>query len=131
MEASEERLMEIPTVGPEIAKSIVSFFREEKNRRVIEKMLDAGVKIEYKNAGTIHELPLQGKTFVFTGTLESLTREEAKRIVEELGGRVSSSVTKKTDYVVLGEDPGSKLDTAKSLGIKIIGEEEFKKLIKA
>src|SRR5579885_2008816 len=131
MEASEERLMEIPTVGPEIAKSIVSFFREEKNRRVIEKMLDAGVKIEYKNAGTIHELPLQGKTFVFTGTLESLTREEAKRIVEGLGGRVSSSVTKKTDYVVLGEDPGSKLDTAKSLGIKIIGEEEFKKLIKA
>lgn len=132
MEASEERLMEIPTVGPEKAKSIVSFFKEEKNRRVIEKMLDAGVKIEYKprNVGTIHELPLRGKTFVFTGALESLTREEAKRIVEELGGRVSSSVTKKTDYVVSGEDPGSKLDTAKSLGIKIIDEEEFKKLTK-
>lgn len=133
MEAREERLMEIPTVGPEIAKSIVNFFREEKNRKVIGKMVEAGVKIEYKpkKVGAIHELPLRGKTFVFTGALESLTREEAKRMVEELGGRVSSSVTKKTDYIVAGEDPGSKLDVAKSLGIKTIGEEEFKKLIKA
>jgi DNA ligase (NAD+) len=130
MEAREERLMEIPTVGPEIAKSIVNFFREERNRKVIRKMLEAGVKIEYKpkKVGAIHELPLRGKTFVFTGALESLTREEAKRMVEELGGRVSSSVTKKTDYLVSGEDPGSKLDAAKSLGIKTIGEEEFKKL---
>lgn len=129
MEASEERLIEIPTVGPEVAKSIVTFFGEEKNRSVIKKMLDAGVKIEYKpkKVEAIYKLPLWGKTFVFTGALESLTREEAKRIVEELGGRVSSSVTKKTDYVVLGKDPGSKLDVAKSLGIKIIDEGEFKK----
>lgn len=132
MEAGEERLMEIPTVGPEVARSIVSFFKEKKNRGVIEKMLNAGVKIEYKSkrVGEIQELPLSGKTLVFTGALESITREEAKRIVEELGGRVSSSVTKKTDYVVVGKDPGSKLNVAKSLRIKTIGEEEFKKLIK-
>lgn len=129
MEASEERLMEIPTVGPEVAKSIVNFFREERNRKVIEKMLNAGVRIEYKSK-KVGALPLRGKTFVFTGALESLAREEAKRIVEELGGRVSSSVTKKTDYVVGGEDPGSKLDVAKSLGITIINEGEFKKLTK-
>ena len=131
IEASEERLMEIPTVGPEVAKSIVNFFKERKNRKVIEKMLAAGVKIEYKfkKVGPIHELPLRAKTFVFTGVLQSFTRDEAKRLVEELGGRVSSSVTKKTDYVVVGEDPGSKLDVAKSLEIKTIDEEEFKKLI--
>lgn len=70
-----------------------------------------------------------GKTFVFTGALRSFARDEAKRLVEELGGRVSTSVTKKTDYIVVGEDPGSKLDLAKSLEIGIIGEEEFKKLI--
>jgi DNA ligase (NAD+) len=131
IEASEERLMEIPTVGPEVAKSIVDFFREKKHIKVIEKMLDAGVKIEYrfKKVVEIHELPLHGKTFVLTGALESFTREEAKGMVEELGGRVSSSVTKKTDYVLVGKDPGSKLDVAKYLGIKTIEEEEFKRLI--
>ncbi|MGH7799400.1 MAG: NAD-dependent DNA ligase LigA [Thermodesulfobacteriota bacterium] len=131
IEASEERLMEIPTVGPEVAKSIVDFFKEKKNRKVIEQMLAAGVKVEYKfkKVGAIHELPLRGKTFVFTGTLQSFARDEAKRLVEGLGGRVSTSVTKKTDYVVVGEDPGSKLDVAKSLEIKTIDEEEFKKLI--
>jgi DNA ligase (NAD+) len=127
MEAGEERLMEIPTVGPEVAKSIVSFFREERNRKVIEKMIKAGVKVEYKQIKKSDSL--KGKAFVFTGTLESFTREEAIRIVEELGGRVPSSVTRKTDYVVAGEDPGSKLDVAKSLGIEILHEKEFKKLI--
>jgi DNA ligase (NAD+) len=127
-EASEERLMEIPTVGPEVAKSIVNFFKEKKNRKVIEKMLAAGVKIEYKPKIRKGD-KLKEKTFVFTGALRSFTRDEAKRLVEELGGRVSSSVTKKTDYVVVGEEPGSKLDVAKSLGIKTIDEEEFKRLI--
>lgn len=127
MEAEEERLMEIPTVGPEVAKSIVGFFREERNRKVIEKIIKAGVKVEYKQIKKSDRL--KGKAFVFTGALESFTREEAKRMVEELGGRVSSSITKKTDYVVAGEDPGSKLDVAKSLGIEILHEEEFKKLI--
>ncbi len=129
MEASEERLMEIPTVGPEVAKSIVNFFKEKKNIKVIEKMLDAGVKIEYKPKLKKGDR-LKGKTFVLTGTLESFTREEAKSMVEEVGGRVSSSATKKIDYVVVGKDPGSKLDVAKSLGIKTIDEEEFKRLIR-
>lgn len=128
IEASEERLMEIPTVGPEVAKSIVNFFKEKKNRKVIEKMLAAGIKVEYKPR-TKKGDKLKGRTFVFTGALRSFARDEAKRLVEELGGRVSTSVTKKTDYIVVGEDPGSKLDLAKSLEIGIIGEEEFKKLI--
>jgi DNA ligase (NAD+) len=128
MEASEERLIEIPTVGPEIAKSIVSFFRDKKHKKIIEKMLAAGVKIEYKPRLKKGDKFI-GKTFVFTGALKSFTRDEAKRLVEELGGRVSSSVTKKTDYIVAGEDPGSKLDLAKSLKIEIIGEEKFKELI--
>jgi DNA ligase (NAD+) len=128
MEASEERLVEIPTVGPEVAKSIVSFFKEKKHRKIIEKMLAAGVKIEYKPSPKKSD-KLKGKTFVFTGALKSFTRDEAKRMVEVEGGRASSSVTKKTDYVVAGEDPGSKLDIAKSLGIEIISEEEFKRLI--
>ena len=128
IEASVERLMEIPTVGPEVAKSIVDFFKEKKNRKVIEKMLAAGVKVEYKPRTKMGD-KLKGKTFVFTGTLQSFTRDEAKRLVEGLGGRVSTSVTRKTDYVVVGEDPGSKVDVAKSLEIKTIDEEEFKKLI--
>jgi len=128
IEASEERIMEIPTVGPEVAKRIVNFFKEKKNRKVIEKMLAAGVKVEYKPR-TKKDDKLKGKVFVFTGALRSFARDEAKRLVEELGGRVSTSVTKKTDYNVVGEDPGSKLDVAKSLEIKTIDEEEFKKLI--
>jgi DNA ligase (NAD+) len=128
MEASEERLMEIPTVGPEVARSITSFFREKRNREVIEKMISAGVKIEYRPSARKGD-KLKGQTFVFTGTLRSFTREEAKRLVEEQGGRVSSSVTRKTNYVVVGEEPGSKLDVARSLGIPILDEEGFKRLI--
>jgi DNA ligase (NAD+) len=127
MEASEESLMEIPGVGPEIAGSIVTFFREEKNRKTIEKMVSGGVEIQYKPSAKKGD-KFKGQTFVFTGALQSLTRDEAKRLVEEQGGRVSSSVTKKTTFVVAGEDPGSKLDTAKSLGISVIDEEEFKRL---
>ena len=92
-------------------------------------MLSAGVEIEYKPQPKKGD-KLKGKTFVFTGALKSFTRDGAKRAVEELGGKTAPSVTKKTDYVVAGEDPGSKLDTAKSFGIKVIGEEEFKKLIR-
>jgi len=129
MEASEERLMEIPTVGPEVAKSITGFFGEKKNRDVIEKMISAGVEIEYRPKVRKGD-KLKGQTFVFTGVLRSFTRDEAKRLVEEQGGRVSSSVTKKTSYVIVGEDPGSKLDVAKSLGIAILDEEGFKRLIR-
>jgi DNA ligase (NAD+) len=126
--ATEERLMDIPTVGPEVAKSITRFFRERNNRETIKKMLSSGIKIEYKPSVKKSD-KLKGQTFVFTGTLKSFTRDEAKRLVEELGGVASSSVTKKTTYVVAGDDPGTKLDKARSLGIRILDEDEFKKLI--
>ncbi len=127
MAASEESLTEIPTVGPEIAKNIFKFFREKANKKTIEEMISAGVEVQYKPQVKKGD-KFKGQTFVFTGALQSFTRDEAKRLVEEGGGRVSSSVTKKTTYVVVGDDAGSKLDTARSLGIRILGEQEFKKL---
>jgi len=123
-----DRLTEIASVGPEVAKSTVNFFKEKKNRKTIEKMISSGVVIEYR-AKEQKSDKLTGISFVLTGTLESFTREKAKKLIERCGGRVTSSVTKKTDYVVRGENPGSKLDDAKSLGIKTINEQEFNKLI--
>jgi len=128
MNATEEELIEIPGIGPEVAASVVGFFAEEMNWKRIKKMLSAGVTIEYARKSQQQER-LKGKTFVFTGTLKSLTREEAKRTVEDMGARVSSSVSKNTDYVVAGENPGSKIDRARALGINVLTEEEFKELI--
>ncbi|MEM4657802.1 MAG: NAD-dependent DNA ligase LigA [Candidatus Methanosuratincola sp.] len=128
MQAKEEDLIRIPMLGPEVARSIVEFFRNEENRRKIKKILDAGVEIEYPRKTPISE-KLKGKTFVFTGTLAGFTRDEAKAIVEDLGGHVTSSVSANTDFVVAGDNPGSKLDKARALGVKIIDEEEFKRLI--
>lgn len=127
MNAKVEDLTAINEIGPEIAASIVEFFHERKNIDVIAKFSKAGVTPQKKEvAGSA---PLQGKSFVFTGTMESIGRNEAKVLVENLGGTVHSSVTKNTTYVVAGADPGSKLDKAKSSGIKIISEGEFLKLI--
>ena len=127
--AREENLLRIYEIGPEIAESVVSFFSEKRNLEELDRLARAGVKaltevMEEKKPGI-----LEGKTFVFTGELDSFTREEAKRIVEELGGRAASSVSRKTDYVVVGKNPGSKYEKAKQLGVKIISEDEFKKLI--
>ena len=127
MKAQREDLTAINEIGPEIAASIVGFFHEQKNIDVMNKFKKAGV-IPQKKAVS-QNAPLQGKSFVFTGTMESMGRNEAKTIVENLGGTIHSSVTKKTTYVVAGSDPGSKLDKARSSGIKIISEEEFLKLI--
>ncbi|MCH8029823.1 MAG: NAD-dependent DNA ligase LigA, partial [Candidatus Dadabacteria bacterium] len=115
-------------VGPEVAASIVKFFVRENNREKIKKLLASGVTIKYPEAAPA-EGKLQGKTFVFTGTLESFTRGEAKRLVEELGGKVTSSVSKNTDYVVAGADPGSKLQKAEAFGVAALNEEEFKALV--
>jgi len=128
MNAKEEDLINIHEVGPETAESIVSFFREKTNREEIERMKKLGVK------ATVEKMKkkkgkLDGLVFVFTGALSSFSREEAKHIVEELGGRAASSVSKNVDFVVAGEKPGSKYDKAKKLGVKIINEEEFKKMI--
>lgn len=127
MSAREEELTAIPEIGPKIASSIISFFTESQNRQVIDKLVKAGVNTRAdmdRGAGG----PLAGKVFVLTGALESFSRQEAQEIVERLGGRVSSSVSRGTDYVVAGEKPGSKYDKAISLAIPILDEKEFKSL---
>ncbi|MHC1582231.1 MAG: NAD-dependent DNA ligase LigA [Candidatus Syntropharchaeia archaeon] len=124
--AKYEDLIEIPEIGPEIARSIISFFAQEGTKRLLKKLGEAGVTYEKEEK---KEEILKGKIFVFTGKI-SMPRDEAKRIVESLGGRVTSSVSKKTDYVVVGENPGSKLEDARRLGIKILSEEEFRRMVK-
>jgi DNA ligase (NAD+) len=127
MEATEEELTQVPEIGPKIAASVVEFFKQEANRRVIEKIIRAGVNTrEEASAGLA---PLAGKTFVLTGALSSFTRKEAQALVERLGGRVASSVSRHTDYVVVGENPGSKYERAVALGIPLLDEEQFKKLL--
>ena len=124
---TESELMNIHEVGPEVAGSVVSFFSQKDNLKVIERLLQAG--ITYPAVIARKETGLDGITFVFTGTLKSFTRDEAKRRVEELGGKASSGVSGKTNYVVIGKDPGSKAEKAKKLGVNIISEDEFKAMI--
>ena len=124
---TQDELTAIHEIGPEIAASIVEFFHEQKNINVLNKFFKAGINPQKKEVQT--STPLQGKSFVFTGTMENMGRNEAQTIVENLGGTIQSSVTKKTTYVVAGSDPGSKLDKARSSGIQIISENEFLKLI--
>ena len=124
---TEEDLMEVEGIGPEVAASVYQFFRDKKNKESIDRLKKAGVKViepKVKEKGK-----LAGKVFVFTGALTAFGRDEARNLVESLGGLTASSVSKKVDYVVVGEDPGSKFDKAKELGIKTLSEEEFKKMI--
>jgi DNA ligase (NAD+) len=128
--ATEEELQSIPSIGPKISESIAAFFRQEGNKNIIDKLKKAGVKLEEEpGKAKVGELPLAGKEFVITGKLASSSRSEAEAKVKALGGTAGSSVTKKTSYVVVGEDPGSKLDKARSLGITVLTEEEFLKMI--
>jgi len=127
---TEEDLQSIPSIGPKISESITAFFRQEGNRGIIDKLKKAGVKLEEApSLAKAGDLPLAGKEFVITGKLASSSRSEAEAKVRELGGAAGSSVTKKTSYLVVGEDPGSKLDKARSLGITVLTEEEFLKMI--
>jgi DNA ligase (NAD+) len=130
--ASQKRegLERVHEIGPVVAQSIYHFFHNPKNLNVIEK-LRKGRVIFPTAKGEAKETPLTGKTFVLTGALESMTRDEARRTIERLGGRVSSSVSKKTDFVVVGKDPGSKYDEAVRLGIQTLNEPDFKKLMGA
>ena len=129
--ATEEELLSVPSVGPKIAESIVAFFRQEGNKRIIEKLKEARViKLELEETLLKpRELPLAGQEFVLTGKLESFTRQEAEARIKALGGAVGSSVTKKTNYVVVGADPGSKRDKALSLGIRLLTEVEFRQMV--
>jgi len=124
---SEEDLMEVEGIGPEVAASVHQFFRDKKNRESIDRLKKAGVKVIEPKAKERGKLA--GKVFIFTGALQTFGRDEARNIVESMGGTTASSVSKKVDFVVIGEDPGSKLDKAKELGIKILTEAEFKKMI--
>lgn len=129
MEADEVRFQQVKEIGPEISSSLVSYFGERHNRQVIQELLEAGFNIATASNPSIDGAMLAGKTFVFTGGLKGLTRDEAKELVEARGGQVASSVSGKTSYVVAGEDPGSKLEQAKKLGVHVLGEEEFRRLI--
>ena len=125
--ASKEKLIGINEIGPEVAESIIQFFRQGTNWSVLEKLKAAGVSFNPKEFTEGNKFT--GKTFVFTGSLKEFTRDEAEKIVESLGGKSSSTVSSKTDFVVAGEEPGSKLDKAKNLGITIINETEFKNML--
>lgn len=122
-----EDLTQVYEIGPIVAQSIYNFFHNPKNLKVLEKLKKGGVKFPVEKV-KVKETPLSGRTLVLTGGLDSFSRDEATKIIEEMGGRVFSSVSKKTDFVVVGKDPGSKYDDAQRLGIKTINEEEFKKM---
>lgn len=126
--ASQEALERVPGVGPTIAESIVRFFADKRNSAEIARLQKLGVRWEATAPGIAAEGPLVGKTFVLTGELAGMTRQDAKARIEAAGGRVTSSVSKKTDYVVAGESPGSKLRRAEELGITVISESELEDL---
>lgn len=125
---AEEDLTVIPDIGVKMAESIVSFFTEPRNRESIENLKNLGLNVHEEKSSSGAAL-LSGKTFVLTGALSSLSRSQASELIENMGGKVSSSVSKKTDYVVAGEDPGSKYDKAVQLGLTILNEDEFTKLM--
>ena len=128
--ASEEQLMEVGEVGPKVAAAIAEFFSESANRQLIKKLEKAGVR-PVAEKRTVKSDKFAGKSFVFTGGLTNRSREEAQELVKQHGGKISGSVSKKTDYVVVGTDPGSKHDKAKELGVTILSEPEFEKLLAA
>jgi DNA ligase (NAD+) len=124
---TEQELESVNAIGPSMAQSICLYFKSQENKDLIEQLKTLGVNtrgISVEKAG-----PLSGKTFVLTGSLGGLTREGAKERIEALGGKVSSSVSRKTDFVVAGSEPGSKLDKALELGVKVLGEGEFGEMI--
>lgn len=126
--ASSEELTQVEDVGPTVAESIAFFFRQPENLELLQKLKQAGLNFRAREERR-GERPLEGKTFVLTGILSSFPREEAAKIIESLGGKVAASVSSKTDYLVVGESPGSKLDKARELGISTLSEEQFLKLV--
>jgi len=129
MNANFEELEEINDVGPRVAKSIFEYFRNGENQKLIEDLMENGVKVESRKS-KVESRNLVGKTFVLTGTLQTVTRDEAKEKIRMAGGSVSGSVSKKTDFVVAGDNPGSKYGVAKSLGVEILSETHFLSMLK-
>lgn len=127
MEAMEQELAEIDQIGPTMAKSVCEYFQDSKNKRVIDELLAAGIKPEQPT--TRRSDKLAGKTIVVTGTLENFTRQQIEQAIRQAGAKSSSSVSKKTDFVLAGDNPGSKLDKAKKLGVKVIDEQQFLELL--
>ncbi|GAB6180253.1 NAD-dependent DNA ligase LigA [Desulfotomaculum defluvii] len=132
LQAKVEDLTVIPEIGPRIAESVVEYFSRPENQRLIRRLAEAGVNVsERVEEVAVTEQTLAGKTFVVTGTLEGFSRQDAQKAIEERGGKVSGSVSKKTNYVVVGENPGSKHDKALQLGIPVLSEEDFVKLLES
>ena len=136
--ATQEELTSVPGIGPKIASSVVEYFRVARNLQVIEKLREAGVRLSQKMASGegagpelagVRELPLASSSFVLTGTLVSMSRSRAEARIKELGGSTSSGITRKTDYLVVGEEPGSKLEAAERLGTNLLNEEDFLELL--
>lgn len=127
--AKREELLRIREIGEKVAESIEMFFKQKENLELIERLKSAGVNVKSKREKKVVKDILKGKTFVITGTLSKYRREEAEKLIISLGGKVSSSVSSKTDYLIVGADPGSKLEKAKALGVKTISEEEFLEMI--
>src|SRR6202011_4647199 len=126
--AREEQLFEVGEVGPKVATAITEFFSESANRQIIKKLERASVRPTAEKRAQKSQ-KFAGKSFVFTGGLANRSREEAGELVQQHGGKISGSVSKKTDYVVVGTDPGSKYDKAKDLGVPVLTESEFEKLV--
>ncbi len=131
MNASEEQLLQVPDVGPVVAQSVHTFFQQPHNREVVEQLRACGVHWEEGTPAITRPQPLLGKTLVVTGTLPTLSRDEAKDLIESAGGKVAGSVSKKTHYVVAGAEAGSKLDKAQELGITVIDEAGLRALLEA
>jgi DNA ligase (NAD+) len=130
MESSREEIEQVEGIGPVLAGTISETLAEPRNRQLIEELRSLGLNLEQARADRSGDLPLAGKTFVLTGTLEGLTREEATARIEELGGKLTGSVSQRTDYVVAGESPGSKLERAKELGRPVLDEAELERLLR-
>jgi DNA ligase (NAD+) len=127
--ASADEIDAVPEIGPEIASSVAAWFDDPENLALLEKLRTAGVRLEDEAPADGAEKPLEGQTIVLTGGLDTLSRDEATRLAQRAGARVSSSVSRKTDFVVAGENPGSKYEQAVKLGIEVLDEQEFLRLL--
>jgi DNA ligase (NAD+) len=123
--ATYEELTSVPTIGPKIAESILDFFKVERNLEIVRKLKAAGVNLQEEKRQAAANLPLSGQEFVITGTLQSFSRAEAEEKIKALGGTAKGDLTKKTSFLVVGAEPGSKVERARSLGIAQISEDEL------